>query len=144
MADVVNLGGRTYSLAKKPIRQASAMRQRLNQQIEPLVEMAGRATEVEIRDVEQVGELLNGLRGMLVSYVDILLEMLCEYEPAIQKDREWLLDHAYDEEVIQAAVVMIQQLFPFGNLLSKLNGLAENMTSTNSPSTTVSTVKARS
>ena len=139
MAEVV-LGGRTYSLARLELRQAAAMRKKINQQVEPIMELAQRAPGIEIKDVEQVGSVLAGLRQVLFNSIETLFDLLCEYSPEIGRDREWLLDHAYDEEVIEAALVMVKQLFPFGKAGRMLSGLAENMTSTNSPSTTVSTV----
>jgi len=140
MAETVKLGGREYNLARLPLRQASAMRRKINEQLEPIAKLAESAPDIEIRDVKKVSELIDSLRVILVNSIDVLFELLCEYSEDIKKDKDLLLDNAYDDEVIQAAIVMIQQLFPFGNLLSKLSGLAENMTSTSSPSTTVSTV----
>lgn len=140
MAVTVTLGGRDYSLARLELRQASAMRKMINQQVEPIMELVQRAPGIEIKDVEQVGKVLDGLRQVLFNSIEILFDLLCEYSAEISKDREWLLDHAYDEEVIEAALVMVKQLFPFGAAGTMLSGLAANMTSTNSPSTTVSTV----
>jgi len=136
MTEIVMLGGREYSLAKKKLRQASAMRKRLNERVEPLMQLAQKAPTIEIKNIEQVGGILDGLRDMMVNSIDILFDLLCEYDQKIEEDREWLLDNAIDEEVIEAALVMIKQLFPFGGILKTLNGLVENSTLTSSKNTT--------
>jgi len=140
MADVVNLGGREYTLVRLQLRQASAIRKKIEAEAELITGLAQRASGIELRDTQQVGAVLEGLRQLLFNSIEILFDLLCEYSPQIKADREWLLDHAYDEEVIEAALVMVKQLFPFGKAGRMLSGLAENMTSTSSPSTTVSTV----
>lgn len=139
-SEPVELGGRRYEIATKPLRQSSQMRRRIGEALKPLVRLAQVAPSIEIRNVEMVGSLLGELQAVMIDSLDLIFDLLCEYEPAVAEDREFLLDHAYDEEVIAAALVMVRQLFPFGGLLETLNGLAESATSKNSPP--VTTAKA--
>ena len=135
----VELGGREYWITPKSLRRSSQMRKMIGEKIQPLMNIARQSTGIEIKDIEAVSALLTELQTVIFTSLDVIFDVVCEYEPAIREDREYLLDNAYDEEIIEAAMVMMRQLFPFGGLvqsLETLSGLAESMTSTNSPSTT--------
>ena len=133
-SEQVELGGKVYEIKSQPLRRASKVRKLLSEKVQPLVKLAENAPGIEIRNVEQVGAVLSDLQAIITDSVDIAFDLLCEYDPAIGEDREWLLDNAITEEVIQAVTVMVRQLFPFGDLVQTLSGLVEKATSMNSPS----------
>ena len=122
----VLLGGKVYVLRRKTLRQASAMRRRVAEVIDPAMQLVSAAGSIQIRDVEQLGVFVATAKDLLVESTDILFGLLCEYEATINAEREWLLDHAYDQEVMEAAIAMLRQLFPFGALVQSLSGLAES------------------
>ena len=51
--------------------------------------------------------------------MDILLDLLCEFVPAIAADRARIEAEAFDDEVVKAFVAVLGLVYPFGDMLHR-------------------------
>lgn len=131
---IVTLGGRDYKVSALPIAKAKAWRESL---AVPFGELAGALTAantVELNALGDIAGLVRRMSGVLLGSVDLMLDLMFQYAPELEKDREWIGQNAYDEEALYAFAEVLKLAFPFGVLLEVVSGRMGNKTSLNSPS----------
>jgi hypothetical protein len=117
---MVTLGGQAYSVQARPIGEAAAWRRRLAEPFGALSE-ALLSLQSDTAVIE-VGALIGTLQHSLLDSMEILLDLLCEFAPAIAADRARIEAEAYDDEVVKAFVGVLNLVYPFGDLLRSVSG----------------------
>lgn len=130
----ITLGGRSYTLRPLPMRPASRIRKEIGSLLETVQSQATALSASEVTDAGALVNLVVSLSQMALGSIDTIAEWLFAYSPELAEDREWIVDNAYDDEIVSAFLEMVKQLFPFGSLTSSLTGLVAQATLTNSRS----------
>jgi hypothetical protein len=134
---MVKFGNRSYELPALSIRKSAAIRARF-QDIFSGLDTILNASSVEISNQEGLSKLFDALldivRNVVLKSPDLALDIVCGYAPAIQTDREWIIDNATDEDVLTAFVEVVKRLYPFGSLTNLVSGLVKQATSMSSAS----------
>lgn len=130
----VTLGEREYVISECPIRQNMAWRKQLAEPINEIMAVVDKLKDLEISRVGDILSLVQGLRPLLTERLDDVSDWVISYSQNLQKDREYILDHAYESQLITALVEVLKLAFPFVSLLPGQNrlGLTSNPTLTNS------------
>lgn len=123
----IQLGGREYTLGELPLRQATAWRQRLSALFGGAAQQVAQLPETQIDNAQDLGNLLSTLKGMLVESVDLAFELLVAYSPALEADREFLLDNAYPSEVLDGFWEAMKLAFPFGGIMGKAGSVVTTL-----------------
>lgn len=134
----VTLGEKTYAITPLPIGPAKAWRERVR---EPFRELTGIIAGYQ--DLQLVGEdgqvnaagiasLIGSAEGLLLGAVDLISDLVIDYAPALQADRDYIDNHAYDAQMVAAFKEVLRLAFPLGEIRSLVNGLKNPMISMNS------------
>lgn len=118
----VTLAGREYTLRALPMRQAKAFREQFSGPVNQLISALEGAPRLEVGDMQAIGALLGVVKDVLLSSIDIALDMLFAYSPEMAADRERIESEAYDDEALVAVVEVVKLLYPFGSLKNILPG----------------------
>lgn len=113
----VTLGGKEYKIDQLPIRKSRAWREEFKTPISQILTGVEAAPGVlESKDVKGMVALMVVAKDVLLNSLDTVLDMLCKYAPAVATDRERIENEAFDDEVIQAFVKILELVFPFGEV----------------------------
>jgi len=126
---MVELGGATYTLTQRPIKQAKAWRDALRKPFGQLAATLEGAGKLELTSGTDLAGLVQSLSGTLLGSVDILLDLLFAYSPELAADRERIEREAFDDEALTAFTEVLRLVYPFGQLLALVNGPAGTPTS---------------
>ncbi len=133
----ITLGGVEYTINELPARKNAGWRKALERQIGPvlnLVEQAGAG--LEIRSSEDLMAIANQVGKLLVSAPDLMIDLIFSYAPALDADREAILDNAYDSDLARAFVAVLGLAYPFGGLVTQLAQLSSRAGSPTTPTMT--------
>ncbi len=122
----VTLAGKEYRVAERPTRQNAAFRRKLEAAFAPLAEALTQATTTDL-SMARAGDLVAIVRsagGTLLNSMDVLVDLVCGYAPAIAADLERLQEEAYDSEFLEAFTVVLGLAYPFGAQVRMLARLA--------------------
>lgn len=111
--ETVTLGEKEYHLVELPLRKAKAYRERLREPFGNLVDIFESAPNTEIDNARQVAQLVRSLSDTLLNSVDIVVELLYEFSETLAGDREYIEDHAYGSQVVDAFIAVLGLTFPF-------------------------------
>jgi hypothetical protein len=148
----VTLGGANYTIEPLPIAKSKQWRKKLAGPFHAITDALERAGAIElVSDVAKagdgesegnsigaivqtlnlgsIGSLVQTLSGTLLDSIDIVLDLLFAYAPALQRDRDRIEATATDEEALQAFIVVLRMAYPFESLVSGLRGPAKPLTS---------------
>jgi len=125
----VTLGGRSYEIAALPIRESAAWRRRLAGPFAELTAALQGASGIELTRLGDLAGLVQTLSGTILGSVDLLLELLFAYAPALVLDRERIETSAFDEEALVALVEVLKLAYPFGALTALVSGARKTPTS---------------
>lgn len=112
----VTLGGRTYTIRRQPIGPAARWRQKLAGPFAQVASTLANWKEIELSKVEDVASLLQVVGVPLIGSVDLVVELLFEYAPELQADRERIEAEAFDDEALAAFVEVLKLAYPFSQL----------------------------
>ncbi len=125
----VRLANREYKVKPLPVRPSRAFRQRIGEQISGLTDLVAEVLTptgeaASVSDLSSLTEMIGGL-GQAISQkvigsTDLIADLLFEYSPELNTDRERIELEAYDEEIIAAFVEVLKLLYPFGSLTTIL------------------------
>ena len=118
----VSLGGQTYEIQPLPIRKSRAWREKLQGPFTQLVDVLASASKIELTDGAQLGRLISIVQSTLLGSVDLVLDLLFDYSPALQADRERIEEYATDDEALDAFLEVLKLAYPFGGFLEKMRG----------------------
>lgn len=143
----VKIAGREYTIESLKFKAERAWRKKYDQPISELIGAISSVSDASKKEFKDAGELMReigavlfaqagGLIKALLESPDTLLDAICEYAPALAADRAFIEENAYQDEITQAFVEVLQIAYPFGSLLGivKTLGQMEKQTEQNSPS----------
>jgi hypothetical protein len=120
----VTIAGRDYEVQELRSRANEAWRKRLQEPFGALVRRLEGAGETDITSPRELVGLVQDTAGVLLQSPETLRELLFAYAPALEQDRERILEEAYDSELLDALVQVLKLAFPFGGIVDKVSGLA--------------------
>jgi hypothetical protein len=129
----VKLAGKEYELKPLPIRRAREVRQRFSVPVGQVIAALKSAPTTNLSDVNALGELLDAVKLVLMESMDLCLEALFDFSPALAADRERIENEGFDDEALNAFMEVVKMLYPFGGVLQSMNGLVQSATSMNLP-----------
>lgn len=151
----VLFAGRAYAISEKNMGAASAWRAHLNasQTMRIFKSLDGAMAQlvaamdsvvtdedgqrdwgsVNLSSVINVAELLPVIVNGLSHSIDEIIEMVFDYSPELQADREWIEQNAATSEAVTAFIEVLKLNFPFLEVLALLRGPKEQPTSSNLP-----------
>jgi hypothetical protein len=156
---VVTLGEKPYTVTQLPLRQNAAWQRKVAENAKPLLAAMPSLLSALGPVIQQTGNgwlsalndqtmpaLLDSGSGVLLGVIDampVMLDLLYEFDPALNLDKQHIEDEATEEEVIAAFVDIVKMSFPFGSRLGDLlkacqatmaaSGGTTAMTTPNSP-----------
>lgn len=125
----VTLGGKQYQIKQLPIRANREWRARFDAPVNKLLaafQDVGKVANTDYQDgkdmIRQIGALLlsraSEVAGVLLESMDLVLDGLFAYSPALEADRERIETTATDDEAMTAFVEVLKIAYPFGRLLN--------------------------
>lgn len=127
----VTVGGTEYTIDELPARKNSAWRATFETQLGPLltlVEQAGAGAAISSSD--DLMRIAHQVGRVLVKAPDTVTELIFDYAPNLDANREQILDTAYDSELIGAFQAILGLAYPFGGLARQMASLASGSTGT--------------
>lgn len=115
----IELGNIEYQIAELPTRKNEQWRQELETVLDPLLAVFGEMSGVEVTG-DNLAELIPSaelVAKVAMKSPDTIREMVFKYSPVLDKDREQLLDNAYDSEFVEAFTAILGLAYPFGGLV---------------------------
>lgn len=110
----IELGGSEREISELPGRSSDEWRTKFEDSISPLLHAIG---NVEISSAGDLAQAINDYKAMLFGSISIIRELVIEYA---KLDREWVLDHAYDSEIVEAFVAIVGMAYPIDFLARRL------------------------
>jgi len=130
--EAVTLGGRSYEIEQLPMRANREWRERLGAPVMQLVDLLQGLDRLEL-NAAGVQSIIGVVKDVLLGSMEICLEAVFAYSPALQADRERIEAEAYDDEAMMALGVVIKFAYPLDRVLVGLRGLNGIPTSTSLP-----------
>lgn len=128
------LGGRDFTVSALPIAQSKAWRESLAMPFGELANALTAANTVEVNQFADIASLVRQMSGVLLGSVDLMLDLMFLYSPALSEQRDWIEQNAFDEEALYAFAEVLKLAFPFGVLLEVVTGRMGNRILPNSVS----------
>jgi len=109
----VELGDKTFEIEALSIGLSKVWRQNFAEQLQPLFDILPTLPDVDISKPEELVKLLPILQGLLTTYLDDAIDLLFEYSPVLQKERDWIASNASDKQAIAAFAGVLKMANPF-------------------------------
>ena len=119
----ITLGGKAYTVQEMRTRDSRKWRESLEAPLRASASGLGTAWKGTATDVTELVPLVSQIAGQALASVDMALDKLCEYAPAVKSDRKRIEAESYDSEVIDAFWKVLGLAYPFGTLLKGVTGL---------------------
>lgn len=119
----VTLDGQEYAINELRSRANAEWRKRLE---EPFGELAGAlesAPAADLTDGQALGGLVRSVSGMLLRSVETVKGLLVGYAPELEP----VMGEAYDSEILDAFVEVLQLAYPFGGILERVRGIGSGI-----------------
>ena len=131
----VTLASKSYTIEALSIKKSRAWREQFSAPFGQIVAMFTQTQGVDLTRPEAVGQLLSGLKDLLLGSTDIVVRMIFAYAPQLEADRDYIEEHGTDDEAVAALLEVLKLAYPFGGVLSLVQtGLTAMATSKNSHS----------
>lgn len=136
--EIITLGDRQYTLKEMPLKPARAWREQLRQQFSSFIGLVEGAPDVDIANTRAAASLLRTLSATLLDSVDLALELLLQFSPDLERDREYIENNAVGSQVVDGFLAAIALAFPFfgGERISRLTSTIRQIGSANSQTST--------
>jgi hypothetical protein len=121
----VTLGDKPYEVQSLPIRKARAWRKKFAEPFNLIVGTLEAMPNVEITKPEDLGLIVRSLSEVLLGSVDMLVDMLFDFSPALAADRENILDRATDDEAVRAFVEVLKLAYPLVELVGVIKNVLQ-------------------
>lgn len=118
---VVTLGGKEFLIQAQNMKGARQWREEFSKPVQQVLGMLNQMQGVELSDIGNAAGVLQQVGTFLLGSVDILVDALFAYSPALQLEREWIEENADDTDAMGALWAVLQLAYPFGNLVTLLN-----------------------
>lgn len=131
----ITLAGQDYEVAQLPMKGNKEWRDRLTEPVDKIVALLQNYRDIEINTGADIAGLFLVVKDILLGGMDLLLDALFDYAPALAADRERIENEAYDDEAIAALGGVIGLAYPLDRLLTVwFPGQSATPISTNSAS----------
>lgn len=117
------LGGQSYTVSELPSRKNAEWRKKLEQPFAEVVTMIESAPSAQIDNAAALAGLVRSVSGLLLGSVDVVIWLLFEYSPELQKKRLTIEENAFDSEILEAFAKVVTLAFPFGMLKGMIGDL---------------------
>lgn len=125
----VELAGKKYKVTQLTIRKNREWRERFDKPIGVILDAATLVGDLAGKKYDQKGALMSDLfvaitaraadiGTLLMDSMEIVLDALYAYAPAIQADKEFVEENAFDDEAVRAFGEVLKLAYPFGQLIS--------------------------
>jgi len=118
----IELGGKTYTVRELPSRKSKAWRGELETPLRGLLGSTSELLGAKL-STDAILPLLGAATDTALGSIDTIFDLVCRYSPDIDKDRERILDEAYDSEITDAFREVLGLAYPFGRLGQMVTGL---------------------
>lgn len=131
--ETITLGDRQYTLKEMPLKPARAWRERLREQFSSFITLVEDAPDADISNTKAVGGLLRTLSATLLDSVDLALELLLQFSPELERDRDYIENNAVGSQVVDGFLAAVALAFPFfgGERISRLTSTIRQIGSQN-------------
>ncbi|PYJ11275.1 MAG: hypothetical protein DMF06_03425 [Verrucomicrobia bacterium] len=131
----VVLGGKEYRIDQLAMRPNREWREKLGQPVTELASLLGGFQSLQVDSAGDIAKIVTVVKDLLLGSMDLLLDALFKYSPALEADRERIEREAYDDEALAALGVAVSLAYPLDMALLVLRpgGLPGTAISTNSP-----------
>jgi hypothetical protein len=147
----VTIADRTYTISQLPMKSNAAWRKRVQEShllgifsnlddvIQDAIRFFDARSEGRMADLN-VNEFMGTLMAIpsivrkLTGSMDEIIELVFAYSPELRKERPYIEEHAYDDEIMGVFVRIVPLAFPYTGLLGLVRGGSQKATSTNLPS----------
>ncbi len=109
---VITLAGQQYTVQELPSRRNAEWRAKFDETLASVSNVLGKSMKLS-----SLPELLDSVRVLLLGGIGTVLDLLCEYAPDVDADRERIEAEVYDSEIMAAFMEVCTLAFPFGSLL---------------------------
>ena len=137
----IKIAGREYDVCPLPIKANREWRLQFQEPLQDAANLVAELGDFAGDEFDKPADLLNkvlsGVSGNLSSVVkhllgsaDMITEAVFQYSPVICKDREYIEEHGYDEELVAAFMQLLSLAFPFGRAIRGLMELGKEESKT--------------
>lgn len=137
-SEQIIIAGQEYEVVELPMRRNAEWRHQLQDALMPMADLMQQSQTVSM-DANSAGDVVGIIRKaglMLIESPDTITDLVFSYAPELEKDRDRVLENAYDSEVMDAFTAVLRLAFPFGRLLSTVRALAASGASPTATQTT--------
>lgn len=122
--ETIKIAGKDFDITPLPPAKADPWREKVRAELGKVLVSGDEGNEFKL-STQQVIELA-------CKAPHITRELFFEYAPNVAKERDFIMNHGDDEELIDGFVIAVRFAFPLGKLLSLAkNGFNTPATSTN-------------
>ena len=121
----VTIAEKQYELKELPARKATIWRKTLTDQYGTLLQEIMSVMNTDYDSVEGraiIGKLVGNAVFKLGGSIEDIRELVFNYIPALQEDRDYALDNGLDSEFLAAFVQVIKLAYPFGGIAQMVTG----------------------
>jgi hypothetical protein len=119
MIKKIVLGGKEFEIAPANLRKSKAWRDRFATPILEKLESVGGIASIKLDDSNDLLKAIKSIGIMLLEGMDTVVDATIAYSDRLSTEKEWILDHATDQEAIDALITILGMAFPFGSILAK-------------------------
>lgn len=131
----ITMGGQDYLIEQMTMRANRDFRNTVSEPVRQVVTLLENNRSITLNTVGDLAQVVNVLNDVVLGSMDLLLDALFRYSPALAADRERIEQEAYDDEAIAALGVVASLAYPLDRLATIWSGPPATPTSPNSPST---------
>lgn len=131
----IMLGEKEYIVTQASFMRAKPWKKRLFEEIKPLFERLGGASEMTFASPADLFALLPLAEQLFIGGIDIIFDLLVTYSPVLEAERAYIEAHATDKQIMGAFQEVVKLSDPFG-IVQQLNrrlGLRTNGISSSLP-----------
>lgn len=132
----VSVAGRDYTITPLPIKKNREWRKQFDAPIQDaanlLAEVGGYADQEFVDASNMIGSIGKAVSGKLPTVInhllgsaDMIVEAVFDYSPAMKKDRKYIEENGYDEELVSCFLSILGLAFPFGQAIQGLLKLGQ-------------------
>lgn len=124
----VTLATQEYVIVERPTRKNEAWRKRLEKEIAPIVEVIKDVNreEISMENAHNLAPAAQQVLEVAMKSPAKIRDLVIAYSPELEKQKEALLDEAYDSEFMDAFIQILGLAYPFGGILPVIQRLSQN------------------
>lgn len=126
-------GGKTFVLPPLSIRRTQDYRRYVEATLDDIFGMFNAWEHVSIDNVGEMVPLMREAARMATNLPEQIFDLVMNYHPRLQNDREWIGDNGYDDQLLDAFIEIAQVVYPLERLKRLIPGLARRTTGSSLP-----------